>query len=262
MPNNIELSLCEAQQSSRRLGLEITLGGVSARETSSVWTVAGWKIQFIRLQPDQAVALDQSQGSVYLKVICGALVDPELTPFGAAKEVRSTLITDSRVKAGQLGAIFALFTETNAVADNIHSMDQLAFDGTEIAYVHFWTMGKGADASAHDHSQSPSAQAPAFTEIHWVFNNGSGLGGMYECDAIEGERTRTVMQRGEEHGPFWRFDAATGIPIIRPNGAVEYGLHGWQGGNDDDTQAFDFIAAFEINPHLNPHLNPQEGIQT
>lgn len=102
MDNNIELNLCEAQQSSQRLGLEITLAGVSARETSSVRTVAGWKIQFIRLQPGQTTELDQAQGSVYLKLICGALVDPDLSPFGAEKEVRNTLVTDSHVKPAQL----------------------------------------------------------------------------------------------------------------------------------------------------------------
>jgi hypothetical protein len=289
MNSTVEPSLCVARQSSQRLGLEISLGGVSAQETSAVWTVAGWKIQFIRLQPDQTIALDQSQGSVYLKLICGGLVDPELTPFGALKEARNTLVADSQVKAEGLGAIFALFTETNAVPDNLHRMDQLAFDGpeasvfewqsfyqrfdgrieffkdveayivpgfhlldadgAEIAYVHFWTVGKGADASTHDHSQNPSVLSPAFAEIHWVFNNGTGLGGMYECDAIGAERTRTVIQRGEEHGPFWRVDPAAGLPKTRPNGAVEYGLHGWQGGTDgDDNQAFDFVAAFEINP--------------
>jgi hypothetical protein len=57
------------------------------------------------------------------------------------------------------------------------------------------------------------------------------------------------MQRGEEHGPFFVSDPTTGMAMRRENGAVEYPWHGWQAGTDDDAgQAFDFVAAFELNP--------------
>ena len=57
------------------------------------------------------------------------------------------------------------------------------------------------------------------------------------------------MVRGEEHGPYFEIDPATKRPALHDNGAVKYGWHGWQGGTDDrQGQAYDFIAAFEINP--------------
>ncbi len=60
----------------------------------------------------------------------------------------------------------------------------------------------------------------------------------------------TYQQRGEEHGPFWQIDPHTGMPQRWANGAVEYGLHGWQAGVDEQPlQAYDFVAAFEINPN-------------
>ena len=77
---------------------------------------------------------------------------------------------------------------------------------------------------------------------------------MYHCetrDAPAQERVRTVMQAGEEHGPFFRLDEATGKPLLRPNGAVDYPWHGWQGGTDDQPgQAYDLVAAFEIYPEF------------
>ena len=56
-------------------------------------------------------------------------------------------------------------------------------DGAEIAYVFFWTAGKGVDLSTHDHGHAPSALAPAFAEVHQVLHNGTGLGGMYRTEA-------------------------------------------------------------------------------
>jgi len=128
-----------------------------------------------------------------------------------------------------------------------HLLDK---DGTEILYVHVWTAGKGVDMSAHDHSHRPSKKFPAFTETHWVFNNATGKAGMYDCLREDlSERKHTPMQRGFDHGPFWAVDEETGMPKLRENGAIEYGFHGWQAGtNDDNRQAYDVVAAFEMNP--------------
>jgi hypothetical protein len=73
---------------------------------------------------------------------------------------------------------------------------------------------------------------------------------MYECQAIgAGERVLTPLQRGQEHGPFWVSDPATGLPQRKANGALQYGFHGWQAGDDDfPGQSYDFVAAFEFNP--------------
>ena len=39
--------------------------------------------------------------------------------------------------------------------------------------------------------------------------------------------------------------------MLRENGAVMYGWHGWQGGTDGlPDHAYDFVAAFEINPNF------------
>ncbi len=282
----------QATRSKERLGLDIVLPGALTHEVSSIWHVAGWDMQFVRLQPGEGVPLDQSKGIVYVKVITGALSSPALAPFAKPKSVRTTLVEGTEAIAGPQGAIFAVFTATDTVPDNIHTMDQLAIegphadilvwqsfykrfrgaeifkgvdahmvpgfhildgDGTEIVYLHFWTMGKGADSSTHDHSRAPSRRAPAFAEIHWVFNNGTGQGAMYECAAPEAQRSLTGMQRGDEHGPFWTIDGATGMPSLADSGAVEYGWHGWQAGLDDGAaQAYDFVAAFEINPDYAP----------
>lgn len=128
-----------------------------------------------------------------------------------------------------------------------HLLDK---DESEILYVHFWTAGKGVDMSPHDHSHRPSEKFPAFTETHWVFNNATGQAGMYDCVSEDlSERKHIPMQRGYDHGPFWAVDADTGMPKRRENGAIEYGFHGWQAGtDDDDRQAYDLVAAFEMNP--------------
>jgi len=249
-------------------------------------------MQFIRLQRGEAATIDQSPGTVHIKVITGHLERPDLTPLGPPGGVRTVVVDAPTVRAGAAGAVLAVMTETSAVPDNLHSMEQLAFsgpdadalvwesffdrfggaevfagvdahivpgfhlldgDGTEMAYIHFWTMGKNGDASTHNHGRGPSVNAPAFAETHFVFNNGTGAGGMYQCDKPGAPRTTLVMQRGEEHGPLWVVDPDTGMPARRSNGAVEYGWHGWKAGTDDnDAQAFDFVAAFEINPDLAP----------
>ncbi len=135
------------------------------------------------------------------------------------------------------------------IGPGFHLLDET---GDEITYVNIWTAGKGVDLSTHNHGQDPSPMMPAFAEIHWTIANGTGKGGMYETPAPGAEeRTRLPVQAGEEHGPFFDYDAASGAPKMLDNGAVSYPWHGWQAGTDDKPgQAYDVIAAFETAPRL------------
>lgn len=265
-------------------------GSSDAPMASDVWSVAGWTLQFVQLDARQTLGLDQLAGKTYIKVVTGGLTHPKRSPFAAERCIRDTLVEQDHVEAGDDGALFAVLTQTSDAAVRIRAMDQLVFvgpheevfrwqsfaekfggvtdifdgadahivpgfhlldgAGAEIAYVHFWTAGKGVDLSTHNHANDPSPLAPAFAEVHWVFSNGTGNGGMYQCDAPGAPaRKRYPMQRGEEHGPFFLSDPATGLPKFRDNGAVEYPWHGWQAGTDGkDGQAFDFVAAFELTP--------------
>jgi hypothetical protein len=120
--------------------------------------------------------------------------------------------------------------------------------GEEIAYVWVWIAGKGVDMSTHNHGRAPSPVSPAFAEVHLVLHNGTGNGGMYETpEPGSPHRDRTPLQQGDEHGPFFVFDAASGRPVLRENGAVEYPWHSWQAADDGKPgQAYDVVAAFEI----------------
>ena len=131
------------------------------------------------------------------------------------------------------------------LAPGFHLLDA---DGAEIAYVFVWAAGKGVDLSTHDHGRAPAPTSPAFAEVHLVLQNGTGTGGMYETSEPGAPtRVRYPMQQGEEHGPFFEFDPATGSPRHQPNGAVAYPWHGWEAGTDDLAgQAYDVVAAFEI----------------
>jgi hypothetical protein len=124
----------------------------------------------------------------------------------------------------------------------------LGADGEELAYVWVWIAGKGTDMVTHDHGNAPGPGRPAFAEVHLVLHNGTGQGGMYETPAPGSpERVRTPTQAGEEHGPFFRVDAATGTPRRRDNGAVDYPWHSWEAGPDDGAgPAYDVIVPFEI----------------
>lgn len=279
-----------------RGGVNITLAinkGGAERLVSECWSVAGWRIQFVRLGANQSLVLDPDVTN-YLKVVTGEVANLRLGAFAEPRQIRTTRVDESRIEAGDDGALFALFSQSDAAPEMIHAMSELDFagphqdiftwqsfhakfgrftdlfegaeahmvpgfhlldqDGTEIAYVHFWTAGKGVDLSTHNHGNDPSPQAPAFAEVHWVLCNGTGTGGMYECDAPDSLlRDRYAMQRGEEHGPFFNVDETTRMPRMRANGAVDYPWHGWQAGtDDDDRQAYDFVAAFEINPAYAP----------
>ena len=257
---------------------------------SDIWSVAGWTIQFVRLGSDEKIGLEPNGGRIYIKVITGELVNIERDAFAPLRQVRDTFVDADHVKAGADGALLSVFTQSSDAPKVIESMDQLVIngphddafnwqrfdekfgqftdifngadaymspgfhlldeDGTEITYVNLWTAGKGVDLSTHNHANAPSPTSPAFAEIHWVFYNGTGTGGMYGCaEPGAPKRDRYPLQRGEEHGIFFAVNPDTNAPMLRENGAVEYPWHGWEAGTDDNLgQAFDFVAAFETNP--------------
>ena len=282
-----------AKVSSGRVGLDLTISPLPdgiPYAASDVWTLGGWKLQFVHIGPGQRLKLNQADGTIYIKVILGDLTNLEQQRFAPFKQTRDTVVTTDFVDAGVAGALVTVIIETSTVAANIHSMDEVTFkgpfseefewvqfdqshigksipyfkgldahllpgfhlldtQGDEIIYVHFWSAGKGVDMSPHDHSLAPTKNAPAFTETHWVFNNGTGKGGMYDCDPTDRKkRTYITMQRGQDHGPFWAINEDTGMPRFRENGAIEFGFHGWQAGNDNEPQqAYDLVGAFEMN---------------
>lgn len=278
------------EPSVEREGVNITLASGREVTASDVWSMGGWTLQFARLGAKQTLGLNQDQGRVYIKVVTGELVNIHRGPFAGPRQIRNTLVDADHVVAGDQDAVIAVFTETQQVGANVQSMDELAVqgphsgafrwlsfeakfgsftdifngddaymsggfhllddDGTEITYVNLWTAGKGVNLSTHNHGNEPSPVSPAFAEVHWVFNNGTGNGGMYGADAPDAPHSDDYpMQRGDEHGAFFITDPATGKPKHRDNGAVEYPWHGWEAGsNDQPGQAYDVVAAFETNP--------------
>lgn len=161
----------------------------------------------------------------------------------------ANLFVFTQMDQTEIGKHFDFFKGVDAhLMPGFHLLEQ---DGTEIVYVHLWTAGKGVDMSPHDHSQPPSEAAPAFTETHFVLNNGTGKGAMYDCTEntpSHSNRKHISILRGQEHGPFWVIDDQ-GMPKRRENGSVEFNFHGWQAGDDDlEGQAYDLVAAFELNP--------------
>ncbi len=226
-------------------------------------------------------------GPVYVKVITGRLAQPDRSTYAAPRVVRATLVDGDHVRAGAEGALCAVFMARNvpervssmddlriegpdaqrfawrtfeakyaSVTPFFDGLDAylapgwrlLDDDGDEIAHVFLWAAGKGVDLSTHNHGRPPGADAPAFAEVHLVLFNGTSGGGMYETPAPGApERERYPMQRGDEHGPFFAIDEASGTPRLRDNGAVEYPWHGWEAGSDETPeQAYDLVAAFEI----------------
>jgi hypothetical protein len=257
---------------------------------SDEWELGGRSLQFAQLGPNGALGLDHTKGRICVKVITGALATPKRSAFCEPRGLLNTVVEAPQIDAGADGALIAILTAPNSAPETIRSMDQLKFKGpqadalqwrtfheqfgqfmdyfegmdayigpgfhlldergAEITYINIWTAGKGVDLSTHNHGNDPMPQMPAFAEIHWTITNGTGKGGMYECDAPGApERTRMPIATGEEHGPFFVFDPASGAPRLRENGAVEYPWHGWQAGTDDaDGQAYDVVAAFETAP--------------
>lgn len=275
--------------SNPREGVDIRFAG-GGLELSEVWTMAGWVIQFAHLPAHTELALDTNLGQHFVKVITGALVHPTRSAFADPKLVRSTLVTSDRIVAGETGTLIALFIKTDAAPALIEDMAQLSLSGSnaeafqwrsfderfgahtqafadadaymsggfhlldaqdvEITYLNLWTAGKGVNLTTHNHGHAPHPLAPAFAEVHWVFYNGTGNGGMYSADSAQGQKTHQYpMQQGDEHGPFFAIDQTSNQPRIKENGAVEYPWHGWEAGKDTKPgQAYDLVAAFETNP--------------
>lgn len=274
--------------STTRTGINIFIGEGAAPVVSDTWSVGGWNIQFVRLDAGQSFALNHSAGAVHIKVVTGRLVNIDRGAYAEDKVVRNTKVTEAEVVAGPDGAVFTVFTGTSQVPNKVTSMNQLAYsgplaehlswitfeeryhdvipffdgldcylspgfhlldaDGEEITYMFVWTAGKGVDLSTHNHGHDPAPTRPAFAEVHWVLQNGTGNGGMYETSKPGApDRARTPLLQGDEHGPFFMWDKKTSRPILRENGAVEYPWHGWQGGTDTEAgQSYDVVAAFEI----------------
>jgi len=277
-----------ASKHSTRFGVSLSMGQRAGTLISPVWTMAGWTLQFVRLAPGATLAVDHSQGEVLVKVIHGALASPARKVYPDVGALLSTRLHSDTVTAGPQSALLAIYIRTPAAAAELSEMAQLEVegpladalqwqtfedrythvtpyfdgldaylvpgfhllddDGAEIAYVFFWTAGKGVDLSTHNHGHKPSDSAPAFAEVHQVLYNGTGKGGMYTtAEPGAAERDRLSMQTGEEHGPFFVIDPATGKAQQRENGAVEYPWHGWQGGEDDHAgQSYDLVCAYEI----------------
>ncbi len=270
-----------------RFGVTLKMGPGSASRISPTWTMAGWRLQFVRLISGDSLLLDQSAGAVFVKVIEGALASPHRRTYPAVGDVVTTRLAQPVISAGSEGALLSVYTRTPAAPPAVQQMNQLvvngpmaeAFawqsfeqrynaytpffngtdahlvpgfhlldnDGAEIAYVFFWTAGKGVDLSTHNHGNTPNPDAPAFAEVHQVLYNGTGTGGMYSTpEPGAAERHRLPMFVGEEHGPFFVI-TGNGTAKLRENGAVEYPWHGWQAGQDGlPGQAYDLVCAYEI----------------
>jgi hypothetical protein len=271
-----------------RGGINITID-FEGTCVSPVWRLGGFHIQFVGLAAGRAINVDLHNGPVYLKVVVGEVNSGPRKAFPASGQVMSTKLKEPRVIA-QRDALLCVITDTAEAVDEITDMAQLTFSGplaeritwqsfeekfgsftdvfdglhahmlpglhvldaagAEITNLLLWTTGKGADASTHNHGQTPTPGSPAFAEIHLVLRNGTGAGGMYLCDAPDSaERETMPVQVGEEHGPFFYVDDSSGAPRLRENGAVDYPWHGWQGGSDGiEGEAYDLVAAFEISP--------------
>ncbi|MDA0977891.1 MAG: hypothetical protein O3B72_04980 [Proteobacteria bacterium] len=284
-----DIQKVEASTGNPRGGLELCFNlPPDRRQTSDVWSIAGWRIRFLALPPDGEMTLPSAES--YIKVILGSLATPRRGCFSEDFTVRSTRVMESGIRAGENGTLLAVCEKSASASMPITTMDQCRFEGPdadrlawkrfserfgaftdyfneldnhmadgfhlvdpagrEIVYVNFWTCGKRGDVSTHNHGHSPGPHSPAFVEVHLVLNNGTGQGGMYETDGPESvKRMRHIMQAGEEHGPF--FHHRDGRPVRLENGAVSYPWHGWESGDDRQPgQAYDLVAAFEINPEL------------
>ena len=278
-------SLVSVEPHAKRGGLALRFPAARLA-ISPRWHFGAFGVQFVQLPADQLLVLPEGSAP-YLKVITGMIDSEPHRPFPPRGRVTSTRCATSRVTALQ-DSLLCVITDAEMAPSAPSDMAQLTFTGefseylgwqsfhekfaavtdifdgldahmvpgfhlldaeeSEIAYVHFWTTGPKVDVSTHNHAQPPSELAPAFAEVHLVLRNGTGTGGMYECERPGSPRHRTVIQAGEEHGPFF-FTDAHGRPLLLDNGAVAYPWHGWQGGDTDtSTTRYDLVAAFEINP--------------
>ncbi|MFA4992045.1 MAG: mannose-6-phosphate isomerase, class I, partial [Candidatus Omnitrophota bacterium] len=281
LASNTRISVCE------RGGVEIRFDSPDklAVIRSPVWQMAGFTMQFAQLAPGASLRLNQDAGTNYVKVLRGDLSNINRGPFAAPKTVRNTLVTRDYIDAGKDGAMVFVMVKTAGTPVSVNSMragsmemqgvmqdnlpwrrvDELdwgrdvfsgspfynmrAFrvvdsSGKEVCYVQFWAAGEGVDCGMHKHEIAPTTAAPTYCEVHLGLFNGTGNGGM-----VDENGDSYIIGRGDEHGPFWKIDAATGKPVFRDSTAVWYEDHKWQAGGDKvAAKNFDIWAAFEMNP--------------
>lgn len=258
--------------SSDRPGLDMHLYQGAGPSVSDRWTLGGWTLRFLRLDAAQSHDLDPGEGTVFVKVITGHLVEPVRAAYVAPRTIADTRVFGDRLSAGADGALVMLMIRTPEVPESFASMDQLtingphaehlgwssfeqrfagmltAFDGVdahltpgfhlldaagdEIAYVYVWTAGKGADMSTHNHGHKPGRRNPAFAEVHWVLANGTGRGGMYETSAPGAPDRARLVVPTGCEHGPYFEFDDDGAPLLRDNGAVVYPWHSWQGGDD------------------------------
>ena len=273
----------------KRGGLDLVFDLDSGEELqiSESWEFSGMKLYFVHMGSGTSSTL--REGKSYLKVITGKLETPTLGCFAKPFEIRNTHIKEKTISAGPGGALLAVLLESDESPNNFTEMSQLNFlgpnsqalkwesfeekygsytdffngkdchmmdgfhllngAGREIVYVNFWSCGQGVNLSTHNHAGTPTEEMPAFAEVHWVINSGTGRGGMFQATENGEILQLDTMSRGDEHGPYFELDERKNKPLLRSNGAVKYGWHGWQGGyNSASTKSYDFVAAFEINP--------------
>ena len=181
------LSNVEVGKDNPRGGVELLfdLGESNKIQVSDSWRVAGWRIRYVFLPPNQALELEEE--THYLKVILGELSNLARGCFAEDYTVRTTRLDNSSLLAGPQGLLFALLTETPDLEPNIHDMSECVFSGpmaeklgwksfkerfgawtsyfdqldnhmadgfhlmdtdkNEITYVNFWTCGKNSDVS-------------------------------------------------------------------------------------------------------------------
>jgi Aldos-2-ulose dehydratase/isomerase (AUDH) Cupin domain len=255
-----------------RFGISLNMGRQAHTLVSPVWSMAGWRLQFVHLAAGDAFRVNRALGEVYVKVVLGSLSQPLRRAYPRVGEVVTTRLTTDVVQAGETGALLSVYTRTASAPAALSSMQQLRVegpladalgwtsfearysaltpffngadahlvpgfhlldnDGAEICYVFFWTAGKGVDLSTHNHGNTPNADAPAFAEVHQVLYNGTGQGGMYATPE-PGAATRTRLpMQTGEEHGPFFFIDAHGKAKLRENGAVEYPWHGWQAGTD------------------------------
>ena len=255
-----------------RHGINLQMGRQAHTLVSSVWSMAGWNLQFVHLAAGDSFKVNAAAGEVYLKVVLGSLSNPARQAYPRVDEVLSTRLTSDVVQAGGNGALLSVFTRTPKAPARLSSMAQLSVegplsealgwtsfearysaltpffngadahlvpgfhlldnDGAEICYVFFWTAGKGVDLSTHNHGQSPDANSPAFAEVHQVLYNGTGHGGMYGTPEPGAQTRSRLPLQPGEEHGPFFVIDANGKAKLRENGAVEYPWHGWEAGND------------------------------
>ncbi len=258
-------------------------------EISPEWQLGVRTIYFAWIPAGQSLALSERDQRTLVKVIAGGLIEPQRFAFCEPKGRQNNLFEGDQLLAGENGALVTIVREDSQAPSAVLTMQELgfsgphsealqwrtfeqqygevtgAFDGAdayvgpgfhlldasgeETCFLNIWTAGKGVDLTTHNHGHNPSPLAPAFAETHMVICNGTGSGGMYECDAPGFPKTRYPLPAGYEHGPFFEIDEASGLPVMRENGAVAYPWHGWEAGTDDDPQqSYDLVFAFETSP--------------